>query len=48
MNNLIKLLQPKDYKSKIKLYCNDNEFSVQKFAQVKNNNYISRIIIKEN
>ena len=42
MNNLIKLLQPKDYKSKIKLYCNDSEFSVQKFAQLKNNHYICK------
>ena len=39
---LISLLQPKDYKSKIKLYCNDSEFSIQKFAQVKNNNYICK------
>ena len=47
MSNLIKLLQPKDYKSKIKLYCNDNKFSVQKFAQLKNNHYICRIKIEE-
>lgn len=39
---LISLLQPKDYKSKIKLYCSDNEFSVQKFAQLKDNQYICR------
>ena len=39
---LISLLQPKDYKSKIKLYCSDSEFSVQKFAQVKNNNYLCK------
>ena len=39
---LISLLQPKDYKPKIKLYCNDNEFSVQKFAQLKDNQYICR------
>lgn len=42
MSNLVKLLQPKEYKSKIKLYCSDSEFSVQKFAQVKNNSYICR------
>lgn len=39
---LISLLQPKDYKSKIKLYCNDSEFSIQKFVQLKNNHYICR------
>ena len=44
---LISLLQPKDYKSKIKLYCSDSEFSVQKFAQEENKCYISRIEIKE-
>lgn len=43
---LINLLQPKDYKSKIKLYCSDNEFSVQKFAQLKENQYICKRIIK--
>lgn len=47
MNNLIKLLQPKDYKSKIKLYCKDSEFSIQKFAQLKDNPYICRIKIEE-
>ena len=39
---LISLLQPKDYKSKIKLYCSDSEFSVQKFARLKNNNYLCK------
>lgn len=43
---LISLLQPKDYKSKIKLYCNNSEFSIQKFAQLKDNQYICRGIIK--
>lgn len=39
---LLSLLQPKDYKSKIKLYCNDSKFSIQKFAQLKDNQYICR------
>ena len=43
---LISLLQPKDYKSKIKLYCSDSEFSVQKFVQLKNKDYICKRIIK--
>lgn len=36
MSNLLKLLQPPTYKSKIKLYCPFSEFKVTKFAQVKN------------
>ena len=47
MSNLVELLQPKDYKSKIKLFCREKEFRTEKFAQVKNNSYICRIIIKE-
>ena len=43
---LISLLQPKDYKSKIKLYCSDSEFSVQKFAQLKDNEYICKRRVK--
>ena len=42
MSNLVKLLQPKEYKSKIKLFCREKEFKVEKFAQVKNNNYICK------
>lgn len=47
MSNLLKLLQAPTYKSKIKLYCPFSEFKVNKFADVKNNSYIRRIIIKE-
>ena len=46
MNSLISLLQPKDYKSKIKLFCREKEFKkenfIEKFAQVKNNSYICK------
>ena len=42
MSNLLKLLQPATYKSKIKLYCHEKEFKVEKVAQVKNNNYICK------
>ena len=46
MSNLIKLLQPKEYKSKIKLFCREKEFKtenfIEKVAQVKNNNYICK------
>ena len=51
MSNLLKLLQPKDYKSKIKLYCPFSEFKIEKYdkylAQLENKSYIRRIIIKE-
>lgn len=40
MNNLLKLLQPLEYKSKIKLFCRQKEFKIEKFseklAQLKN------------
>ena len=46
MSNLVKLLQPKEYKSKIKLFCHEKEFKtenfIEKVAQVKNNNYICK------
>jgi len=42
MSNLLKLLQPATYKSKIKLYCHEKEFKIEKVAQVKNNNYLCR------
>lgn len=45
MSNLLKLLQPQNYKSKLKLYCKDSKLEVIKFAQVNNKPYISRIII---
>lgn len=47
MSNLLQLLQPKDYKSKIKLYCNFSQFEINKFAQLKNKQYIRRIKIEE-
>jgi hypothetical protein len=48
MSNLIKLLQPKEYKSKIKLYC---PFFVAAFPQKVNKQTENRnkvITIKEN
>ena len=47
MNNLLKLLQPPNYKSKLKLYCKDSKLEVIKFAQVDNKPYICRIKIEE-
>lgn len=51
MSNLIELLQPKDYKSKIKLFCRETKLEIKKYnnslAQEKNKLYISRIEIKE-
>ena len=45
---LLELVQPKDYKSKIKLYCRDSNFEVKKFGQLENKSYIcKRIEIKE-
>ncbi len=45
---LLTLLQPKDYVSKIKLYCRDCKFNVQKFGQLNINSYIAKQIeIKE-
>ncbi len=49
MSNLLKLLQPKDYKSKLKLYCKNcviDNISPKTFAQVKNKSYICKPIIK--
>ena len=51
MSNLVELLQPSTYKSKIKLFCREKEFKkenfIEKVAQVKNNYYICRIKIEE-
>lgn len=44
---LIQLLQPKEYKSKIKLYCLDCNLTLQKFENVKSIPYLSRIEIKD-
>ena len=37
----------KDFTNKYRLLCPFSEFKIEKVAQVKNNNYICRIIIKE-
>lgn len=51
MSNLLELLQPKDYKSKLKLFCRETKLEIKKYnnslAQEKNKLYISRIEIKE-
>jgi len=44
---LVSLLQPKDYKSKIKLYCLDSKFNVQKFGSLIIKPYICQVEIKE-
>lgn len=47
---LLSLLQPKEYKSKIKLICREkkvDKVTPKKVAEVKNNNYICRIKIIE-
>jgi hypothetical protein len=50
MSNLLKLLQPIEYKSKIKLFCREKNLEVKKhsetLAQVKDNTYICRGIMK--
>ena len=38
MSNLLELLQPKEYKSKLKLFC--REIKVEKLAYIKDNNYL--------
>ena len=51
MSNLLELLQPKDYKSKLKLFCRETKLEIKKYnnslAQEENKCYISRIEIKE-
>ena len=51
MSNLLKLLQPPTYKSKIKLYCREKEYKTEKYseilAQLKEKPYICRIKITE-
>ena len=46
MSNLVKLLQPKEYKSKIKLFCREKEFKtenfIEKFGNLNNNSYICK------
>ena len=32
----------KDFKQKYFLFCHEKEFKIEKFAQVKNNNYICK------
>ena len=50
MSNLVELLQPKDYKSKIKLFCREKEFRtenfIEKFGNLNNNSYICKRRIK--
>lgn len=41
---LLELIQPKGYVSKIKLYCHDCKFSVQKFGNAIDNSYIYKQI----
>ena len=45
---LLTLLQPNDYKSKIKLFCREKNLEVKKYneilAQVKDNSYICKTI----
>jgi hypothetical protein len=45
MNNLLKLLQPKDYKSKIRLYCKDciADFPQKVKTQQENRNKVINI-----
>jgi hypothetical protein len=51
MSKLLELLQPKEYKSKIKLFCREKkvetEITIKKFCQSKDIHYISQIIITE-
>jgi hypothetical protein len=47
MSNLLKLLQPKDYKSKLKLFCREKEFKLEKFGSYVKKPYICRIIITD-
>ena len=48
---LLELLQPKEYKSKIKLYCQDSNFEIKKYkdslGSLENKSYICRIKITE-
>ena len=48
---LLSLLQPNDYKSKLKLFCREQKLEIKKhaeiFAQQNKKEYICRIIIKD-
>ena len=33
MSNLLKLLQPKDYKSKLKLFCREKNLEIKKYSE---------------
>jgi hypothetical protein len=48
MSNLLKLIQPKEYKSKLKLFCREKTLEVKKhseiLAQLKDNGYICKVI----
>lgn len=41
---LLELVQPKDYVSKIKLYCHNSKLEVVKFGSLENREYICRRI----
>ncbi len=43
---LVSMLQPKDYKNKLRLYCKNCEFVNDKVAHVENNTYLRKEIIK--
>ena len=50
MSNLLELLQPKEYKSKIKLFCHEikvDKILLQKVAELNKKDYICRIKIIE-
>jgi hypothetical protein len=46
MSNLIKLLQPANYKSKIKLYCKLQKLELKKFSELENKPHIRKIKIE--
>lgn len=46
MSNLLTLLQPKDYKSKIKLYCRDREIDIIKVKQTTRPERLNEVRIK--
>jgi len=51
MSNLLKLLQPPTYRSKLKLFCREQKLEIKKYneilAQLNKKEYICRIIIKD-
>lgn len=48
VEKLTQLLQPKEYRSKIKLFCREKEYKIEKLAKVENKRYLCGVItIKE-